>query len=172
MFVAIFGLKKSTNGIYVFSYKDCILHVKVYYLSTMIPQTAEYGLRAIVWIASRPEGPQTSDQIAAVTQVPPRYLYKVLQTLTEAGLVQSQPGPKGGYSLAQPANQISLLDVINTVAPIARITTCPLKLNSHATELCPLHHELDQAYQRTENAFKKVTIAQLLNRRTSVKPLC
>ena len=144
----------------------------------MIPQTAEYALRAIVWIASRSEGPQTNKQIAAATQVPPRYLYKVLQTLAQAGLVQSQPGPRGGYSLSQPANQISLLTVVNAVAPMGRITTCPLELKGPldhkgpAAELCPLHFELDRAYQQIEKAFEKVTVAQLLNRRTSVKPFC
>lgn len=138
----------------------------------MIPLTAEYALRAIVWLASHTEGTQTSEQIATATQVPPRYLYKVLQSLAQAGLIQSQSGPRGGYSLAQSAEQICLLDVVNIVAPIARITSCPLNIKSHATELCPLHHELDKVYQQIENAFEKVTIAQLINRPLSVTSFC
>ncbi len=138
----------------------------------MIPLTAEYALRAIVWLASHPEQTQTSEQIATATQVPPRYLYKVLQSLAQAGLIHSQPGPRGGYSLAIPADQICLLDVVNTVAPIGRITSCPLNIESHSTELCPLHHELDKAYQQIEKAFEKVTIAQIINRTTSVTSFC
>jgi len=138
----------------------------------MIPLTAEYALRAIVWLASHSEQTQTSEQIATATQVPPRYLYKVLQSLAQAGLIHSQPGPRGGYSLAIPADQICLLDVINTVAPIGRITSCPLNIESHSTELCPLHHELDKAYQLIEKAFEKVTIAQIVNRTTSVTSFC
>ncbi len=138
----------------------------------MIPMTAEYALRAIVWLASHSEQTQTSEQIATATQVPPRYLYKVLQSLAQAELIHSQPGPRGGYSLARSADQICLLDVINTVAPIARITSCPLSIKSHATELCPLHGELDKAYRQIENAFEKVTIAQLVNRPLSVTSFC
>jgi len=138
----------------------------------MIPLTAEYALRAIVWLASHSEQTQTSEQIATATQVPPRYLYKVMQSLAQAGLIHSQPGPRGGYSLAIPADQICLLDVINTVAPIGRITSCPLNIESHSTELCPLHHELDKAYQLIEKAFEKVTIAQIVNRTTSVTSFC
>jgi len=138
----------------------------------MIPQTAEYALRAVVWLASQGTDARTSDQIASATQIPPRYLYKVLQILTQAGLAHSQPGPHGGYTLARSPRQITLLQVINTVAPIERIATCPLKLKSHATTLCPLHHELDQAYAHIEKAFQRVTVAQLLLRGSSVKPLC
>ena len=61
---------------------------------------------------------------------------------------------------------------VNTVAPIGRITVSPLDLNSHAIELCPLHHELDWACQQIERAFEKVTVAQLFIRPGSVKPLC
>ncbi len=138
----------------------------------MIPLTAEYALRAIVWLASHSGQTQTSEQIATATQVPPRYLYKVLQSLAQAGLIHSQPGPRGGYSLAIPADQICLLDVVNTVASIGRITSCPLNIESHSTELCPLHHELDKAYQQIEKAFEKVTIAQIINRDTSITSFC
>ncbi|MFV2065592.1 MAG: Rrf2 family transcriptional regulator [Pirellulales bacterium] len=138
----------------------------------MIPQTAEYALRAVVWLAGQGTAARTSDQIATATQVPPRYLYKVLQMLTQAGLAHSQPGPRGGYSLARTPRKITILEVINAVAPIERIESCPLKLKSHATTLCALHHELDQAYAHIEKAFQRVTVAQLLRGDSSVTPLC
>jgi len=87
-------------------------------------------------------------------------------------LAHSQPGPHGGYSLARSPRRITILEVINAVAPIERIETCPLKLESHTTTLCPLHRELDQAYAHIEKAFQRVTVAQLIRRGSSVKPLC
>lgn len=138
----------------------------------MIPQTAEYALRAVVWLANHDEVPQTSEQIAKATQVPPRYLYKVLQALTQAELLGSQPGPRGGYLLAQPADEITMLEVVNVVGTLQRIRTCPLDLESHGLELCPLHRELDQAYAQIQTAFSRVTIAQLVNRRAKTPPLC
>jgi hypothetical protein len=53
-----------------------------------------------------------------------------------------------------------------------RIQSCPLKLESHDPELCPLHHELDAAYAQIEKAFSRVTIGQLLKRPLSVTPFC
>ncbi len=67
--------------------------------------------------------------------------------------------------------KISILDIIYTVEPIARIKSCPLGLKAH-TKLCPLHAELDRAYAATEKAFAKVTIRDLLNSTSTIIPLC
>lgn len=137
----------------------------------MLPQTAEYALRAVIWLASHPDSAQTKDDMAQAAGVPPRYFYKVLQALGRAGLVQSQPGPGGGYRLARPANQITILDVVNVVAPMQRIHSCPLGIESHDPTLCPLHKELDKAFAHTETAFSRVTIGQLVSKRSCVTPL-
>lgn len=137
----------------------------------MLPKTAEYALRAIVWLAREPKLSAPADELAENTQVPRRYLHKVLQDLVTAGLVRSQPGPGGGYSLAQSPGKISILDVVNAVAPLERIHRCPLGLKSH-TRLCPLHRELDKAYAATEKAFARVMISQLVHSTSSIIPLC
>ncbi len=137
----------------------------------MLSQTAEYALRAVVWLADNPDTAQTSSCIAESAQVPPRYLYKVLQALAEAGLVDSQPGPRGGYTLARSAEEITILNVVNVVDPIKRINSCPLSLKSHSKTLCPLHAELDKAYAEIESAFAGVNLAQVLNNGSSVIPL-
>lgn len=137
----------------------------------MLPKTAEYALRAIVWLAREPEQPASADSLAENTQVPRRYLHKVLQDLVGAKMVRSQPGPGGGYSLARPPEKISILDVVNAVAPLERIRHCPLGLPSH-TRLCPLHRELDKAYAATEQAFAQVRISQLVRSTSSIVPLC
>lgn len=103
--------------------------------------------------------------------MPRRYLTRVLQDLAVEGIVVSRPGPGGGYELRREIDQLTILDVINTVDPIERIRSCPLGLKSH-TELCPLHAELDRAYAATEKAFAGVTIADLIRSTGHVVPLC
>lgn len=137
----------------------------------MLSQTAEYALRAMARLAQAGEQPESADQLAQRTQVPRRYLHKVLQDLVRAELVRSRPGPGGGYSLARLPETISILDVVNAVAPLQRIRHCPLGLPSH-TRLCPLHRELDQAYAATERSFARVTIGQLLHSSGAIAPLC
>jgi Rrf2 family transcriptional regulator, nitric oxide-sensitive transcriptional repressor len=137
----------------------------------VLPKTAEYALRAAVWLARAPEQTESADSLAERTQVPRRYLNKVLQDLARAELVRSQSGPGGGYALAKAPAKITILDVVNAVAPLERIRHCPLGLPSH-TRLCPLHKELDAVYAATEKSLAKVTLAQLLRSTSQIVPLC
>lgn len=128
----------------------------------MISSTAEYALRAVIHLATRPGTAETAQQIAAATKVPPGYMSKVLQDLAKAGVVLSQRGPKGGFTLARPPERTSVLDVINAVDPIKRIRTCPLGLPEHGTKLCALHQRLDDAMAYVEQVFADSSMADLL----------
>lgn len=137
----------------------------------MLSKTAEYALRAVACLGSHSETSVSADELAKQTKVPRRYLTRVLQDLCAAGLVQSRSGPGGGYGLAKSTDSLTILEVVNTVAPIERIQSCPLGLKSH-TELCPLHAELDKAYAETEAAFARVTIKELTESTSPITPLC
>ncbi|MCA9189606.1 MAG: Rrf2 family transcriptional regulator [Pirellulaceae bacterium] len=135
----------------------------------MISQTAEYALRAIVYLADQ-EMPQTNAQIAEVAQIPVGYLAKVMQMLSRAGLVNAQRGLRGGFTLAHDPQVLTVLTVVNAVDPIRRFHECPLGL--HGINLCPLHRSLDDAGQKVEQAFGDTTIADLLSVPQRRKPLC
>jgi len=137
----------------------------------MLSKTAEYALRAVTCVAQQSGELATADSLAEKTKVPRRYLTRVLQDLAAAGLVKSRSGPGGGYVLAKEASELTILDVINAVAPLERITSCPLGLTSH-TSLCPLHAELDKAFAATQAAFAAVTIKKLLESTSPIVPLC
>src|SRR5206468_3435592 len=100
--------------------------------------------RAMVYLADHADA-QTTPQIAEVTHVPAPYLAKILQSLSREGLVKSQRGVHGGFSLGLPATQTTIWDVVQAVDPIKRIKSCPLDLAAHKTKLCPLHKRLDDA---------------------------
>lgn len=135
----------------------------------MITQTAEYALRAVVFLADQ-EMPQTTSVIAEHTQVPAGYLAKVMQGLSKAGLVHSQRGLHGGFILLIPASQLTVLEVVNAVEPIRRYHECPLGL--HGKNLCPLHRKLDDAAKSIEELFGETTIADLNVVSKESKPLC
>jgi len=138
----------------------------------MISQTTEYALRAMVHLADQASAALTTPQIAEATKVPAGYLSKVLGSLAKAGLVHSQRGLHGGFSLALEPDEITVLDVVNAVDPIQRITTCPLGLKAHGKKLCPLHKRLDDAMASIELAFANSTLADVLADPSSSRPLC
>ena len=87
----------------------------------MISQTAEYALRAVVCLAQNQDKPHTTVEIAKWTKVPEHYLSKVLLALAKHEVVSSKKGLHGGYVLAQPPEDLALLEVINAVDPIQHI---------------------------------------------------
>lgn len=137
----------------------------------MLSRTAEYALRAIVWLSDHRECCVTGQAIAAATQVPPDYLAKVMQCLVRAGLVEAQRGKKGGFSLVSTPEEITILDVINAVEPVRRIRSCPLGLAGHES-LCPLHRSLDNIAGELERAYGAIRIIDLLRSSSGLKPLC
>ncbi|CAG1000952.1 Putative HTH-type transcriptional regulator [Phycisphaerales bacterium] len=129
--------------------------------SSMFSQTTEYALRAALFLANLGPRFASADEIAEGTQVPSGYLSKVMRDLVLGEIVNSQRGPNGGFVLARPAAEITILDVVNAVDPIRRITACPLGNPMHVN-LCPLHEKLDGAIAQIERAFSETTLAQLV----------
>lgn len=138
----------------------------------MFSQTAEYALRAVVWLANHDESPLTTSEIARATQVPADYLAKVLLALGRSGLVHAQRGKNGGFQLTPAADEITILDVLNAVDPVRRIRRCPLGLKGHGTTLCPLHRRLDDAMRHVEETFGSAKISEFSGEMMPIAPLC
>ena len=138
----------------------------------MLSQTAEYALRAMSILSARSPDSIDTGQIAAETKIPPAYLSKVLQSLRRAGIVHSRRGHGGGISLAREPEDLTILEIINAVDPIHRITKCPIGLAAHGAQLCPMHSRLDAALAMAEEIFRETTLAELLSEERDGKPRC
>ena len=132
----------------------------------MFSQTAEYALRAVVFLAEGGKTRYTTQAIADTTRIPPRYLAKVLNSLARSGVLIGQRGLYGGFTLSRSPSDISVLEVIQAVDPIKRIYKCPLNLEAHGDQLCPLHARLDASLAFIEEDLKRSKIADLLTRPT------
>ena len=128
----------------------------------MISQTAEYALRAVVFLGNSGGVPQTTAQISDATHAPPSYLSKVMQQLCRAGIVGSQRGLHGGFTITGALDEVTVLGVIDAVDPISRIRECPLGNKAHGTNLCPLHRCMDDALASAQETFANVTVESLL----------
>ena len=79
-------------------------------------QGVEWAIHCCTVLAGLPpERTLPSARLAEYHEVPPAYLAKHLQALSAAGIVESVPGPRGGYRLARPAAEITVLDVVLAV---------------------------------------------------------
>ena len=86
----------------------------------------------------------TVQQISDVTHVPKPYLSKMMQNLARTGMLQSRRGLGGGFLLSRSPDEITVLDIINSVEPIKHDNTCTSDIGDHGA-LCPLHRCLNDA---------------------------
>ena len=135
----------------------------------MFSKTTEYAFRAAVFLCEAKGKRVPAQEIAEATKVSVRYMSKVLQTMSDAGLINSQRGPTGGFWLARDPEEVSLLDVIQATEPIERICECPLGLQEHCEQLCPLHRTLDDLARITEERLGSTSLKSLM--REPVVPL-
>ena len=83
----------------------------------------DYAIRALAELAASPPGrPVTSERLAEAQGIPPKFLENILLELRRSEIVASQRGAEGGYTLARPAADVSLADIIRAVeGPIASV---------------------------------------------------
>jgi Rrf2 family protein len=131
----------------------------------MLTKTNEYALRVVTYLGENSAKTVTNADIAGATSIPAEYLYKIMRTLERSGLVRSQRGKHGGYSLSRSADEMTVLEVISVVDPLPRIMACPLGRKEHRKQLCPLHKRLDEVYAQIESAFRNSKISDLISTR-------
>jgi Rrf2 family nitric oxide-sensitive transcriptional repressor len=127
----------------------------------MFSQSVEYGLQAVIHLASVAPAPRTTEQIAAATRVPPAYLAKVLRRLVQAGVVRSQRGLRGGISLAHRPEEMTLLPVVNALTSMRRVISS-LEKGRPAFRPGLLHPRIDNALTLVEDAFGRTTLAEVV----------
>lgn len=101
----------------------------------------EYAIRAMLFLATKQFGAlfQTA-AIAEEGDIPKPFLRKILSTLTKAGLIESIRGIKGGVRLLKPANEISLLQIIEAIDGKLFFNKCFFEPNfCHRTNWCAVH---------------------------------
>jgi Rrf2 family protein len=93
----------------------------------------------MIYLASA-DGRTTAPEIAEHMDVSVNYLRQVLAILVKARLVVSSPSPSGGYALARPALEISILDIIEATEGQFDPVNCVLREGPcHWDDVCPMH---------------------------------
>ena len=83
---------------------------------------ADYALRAVIELAATGNGPVKGERNAQAQEIPLKFLENILGDLRQAGVVRSQRGVEGGYSLARPADDITVAEIVRAVdGPIANV---------------------------------------------------
>lgn len=129
-----------------------------------ITRQADYAVRAMVYLAQLgPERRAATNQIAQEKHIPPSFLAKIVSQLSVAGLLQTSRGARGGVSLARPADQISLLDVVEAIDGPMLLNECVLDQSMcEFGDECPVRPvwcdaQRELVAQLSQTTFAKIT---------------
>jgi len=126
-------------------------------------RAAEYAIRAFIQLARVPPGQYLmAKQVAEQSGVPAHFLAKILQQLARQGMLRSNKGPTGGFSLRIDAAEISLLKIVDAVDGLENYRRCiggMLECNDHVH--CGMHDSWKALRSRIMEYLEGTSIADL-----------
>ena len=105
---------------------------------------------------------RSAKDVADAFGIPPEALAKILQRLAKAGLLHSQHGINGGYTLARPANTISAFEVIQAIDGPLFITSCvTVRGECGQSDRCNIREPLRKVNESIETVLKRIKISHM-----------
>ncbi|HKI34644.1 MAG TPA: Rrf2 family transcriptional regulator [Gemmataceae bacterium] len=127
-----------------------------------LSRASSYALAALAHLArEKPDAPLASHDMAKAEGTPKRYLLKVLGSLADVGILRSLRGPGGGYRLARPAKDVTLLEVVEAVDGPIHGEAPDLGKEGVAALDKRLQAVCDEAAALVRQRLAKVTLAEL-----------
>ena len=131
----------------------------------MLSQTAEYALRAAVWLAEHQHRPVRVGDLADALKVPKNYLSKTMHQMARAGVLSSVRGKHGGFQLARKPTSIRLLDIVRPFDPMMERRECVLgRPTCSDANPCGAHERWKAVMQTTMTFFSQTTLGDLMKR--------
>lgn len=133
---------------------------------------SRYAVRALTELARReaadPRRPIRLADIAECRQMPLQFLEQVFAAMRRGGLVRSRRGAAGGYSLARPAAEISVLDVVAVLDGAPSPAECT-QGQCESVDVCGASSVWLEARQALEEVLGHTSIGDLLAREDSLR---
>ncbi len=131
-------------------------------MTVIFSKKCEYGLQAILYLAANMDREViSSEEIAKTLNIPKEFVSKILQSLTESGLVYSKKGKSGGFALAKDPKRIRLIDIVGAIDGLEMFNSCVLGFPKCSQENpCPLHEKWGELRMKTYNMLNDETLDQ------------
>jgi Rrf2 family protein len=138
-----------------------------------LTKKADYGLIAMRHLAENSAtGSVSAKDLAEMYGIPQEALAKILQKLARAGLLTSQHGINGGYTLARDSRQISALEVIKAIDGPLFLTSCTSDKRGDCdqTDRCTVREPLRRVGESIQEVLGRLTIYEMSQPREDEKP--
>ena len=125
-------------------------------------KTTEYALRIMSLMAKDESKLYRANDIYENLQIPFRYLRKLLTILSKSGLLISVQGKNGGYRISKNLNEISLLDILNTMGENPIQNECFFGFHNCAfEEKCAMHDKWMSVRENINSVLISTSLEEL-----------
>ena len=130
----------------------------------MLSNTAQYALRALIYIGEESGDERVRvDEVAQALDVPRNYLSKIMHLLVKERVLDSLRGPRGGFTLARPASQITLYDIVSPFDDIEARRTCLLgRKECSDARPCAIHAHWRAAATQIAEFFRETKLSEVV----------
>lgn len=130
---------------------------------TVVSRGADYGIRAMLDLASQPVDQRTvTEQIAERQGIPVAFLSKVVAQLTQSGLLRTYRGAAGGVFLGRPADDINLRQVLEAVQGPIVLNQCTGPYDGcPKAATCPACRVFLEAQKSLQEMLERASLAEL-----------
>ena len=134
-------------------------------MALRLTNAGDYAIRSMIFIASLPEDAVVlRSEICETQKIPSSFMAKILRSLVRAQLLRSTRGVNGGFSLARPAVDVTLLDILEAIEGPLGLTDCvPNPEECEHSMNCPAN----AVWARVQNSIKQIlrssTLEDLVN---------
>lgn len=128
-----------------------------------LKRRGDYSIRAMIAIARHwGNAHHQARRISSEMNVPYKSLTQILASLVSRGLLDAKHGPTGGYTLARPPADISLLDIVEAAEGPARFDHCVLRDGPcEWDETCPVHDTWSRAQEALTKELAATSLAEV-----------
>lgn len=128
---------------------------------------ADYGVLLLGHFARHADDLASTSELAEACHMPRPVVANLLKEFCKAGLLESRRGQHGGYRLARPAEEISLLDILSVIdGPVQLIDCAVLDLGAAGScdyeDVCPSRSPMRAVHRRIIGVLQGVTLAELI----------
>ncbi|HJQ67201.1 MAG TPA: Rrf2 family transcriptional regulator [Gemmatimonadales bacterium] len=129
----------------------------------MLSQTAEYALRAVLYIAQHGDRLVQVGEMAQALRIPRNYLSKIVHVLARDGVLESTRGKAGGFRLAKAPDRLHVVQVVSPFDRLDEVRHCLLgRPQCSDRTACAAHTRWKEVAERVAEFFRETTVAELL----------
>lgn len=132
-------------------------------MTVLFSKKCELGLQAVLFLSVKKKKMiYNAIDISKELKVPKEFVSKVLQILTDSGIVGSKKGKNGGFYLAKSPSQIKLIDIVEAIDGLDKFQTCVLGFpGCSVEEPCPVHNKWGALREEALRMLREETLEQL-----------